>query len=287
MTAHIVYPQLDAEHPATLSKAILGGILRREWGYDGVVITDALMMKAIADRYGHARAAVMAIDAGADLVLAQGSVAEQEAAIAALAAAFSEGRLTPGQGARAAARLDALAARHPAQPAPYPEAMQQADDALMRRAWAAGLVALGGAQPPQLTQPLRVVVQAEVPTDQVSEAGPGAAEALALFDGFADVEPLVLPDLAVLDGASLPRDGRLTVLVSTRRDRYGAAAVDWRPDLHIVLWNPYQVLDVTAPALLAWGYADGARAAVHQWLLGRGGAPGRALPSLQIPGDHR
>src|SRR5574341_755186 len=52
MTAHIVYPQLDAEHPATLSPRVLGGLLRESIGYDGVVITDALMMKAVHERYG-------------------------------------------------------------------------------------------------------------------------------------------------------------------------------------------------------------------------------------------
>ena len=70
------------------------------------------------------------------------------------------------------------------------------------------------------------------------------------------------------------------MLVSTRRDRYGPSAADWRPDLHVVLWNPFQVLDVPAPALLAWGYADGALAAVRQWLEGRAAAPGHPLPSL-------
>lgn len=280
MTAHIVYPQLDPEHPATLSKAIVGGILRGEWGYDGVVITDALMMKAIAERYGYARASVMAIDAGADMVLAQGGMHEQEAAVTALQAAFDDGRLTRAQGERAMARLDALARRYPVRPVPYPALQQQADDELMRRAWAAGLAGLRGAQPPALHEPLRVVVQADVPTDQVSEAGLDAAAVLGLFQGFADVEPLVVPDLAALDWARLPHDHRRTVLVSTRRDRYGPVAAAWRPDLHLVLWNPFQVLDVTAPALLAWGYADGALAAVRRWLEGHAAAPGHALPSL-------
>ncbi len=280
MTAHIVYPQLDAEHPATLSKAILGGILRKEWGYDGVVITDALMMKAIAERYGHAKAAVMAVDAGADLVLAQGSEAEQEAAIAALQSAFADGRLTAAQGQRAMARLDTLAARYPVQHAEYASTLHEADDALMHRAWAAGLTALQGATPPAPGEPLRVIVQAEVPTDQVSEAGPGSDAVLAMFKGFADVRTLVLPDLATLNWQQLPQDGRRTVLVSTRRDRYGATAAGWHPDLHIVLWNPFQALDIAAPTLLAWGYADGALAAVQQWLEGRATAPGRALPSL-------
>ena len=70
MTAHIVYPQLDPEHPATLSRRILGGLLREEMGYDGVVITDSLVMKAIHERYGHPRAAVLTLAAGADMAMA-------------------------------------------------------------------------------------------------------------------------------------------------------------------------------------------------------------------------
>lgn len=283
MTAHIVYPQLDAEHPATLSKAILGGILRGEWGYDGVVITDALMMKAIAERYGYAKAAVMAIDAGADMVLAQGTPAEQEAAIAALQAAFDTGTLTAEQGRRAVSRLDKLAAQYPVQHADYPAARRSADDTLMHRAWREGLSALNGATPPRRDEPLRVIVQDEVPTDQVSEAGPGAADVLSMFEGFADLRTLVLADIATLDWATLPQDGRRTVLISTRRDRYGLAAARWRPDLHLVLWNPFQALDVAAPTLLAWGHAEGALAAVRQWLQGEASATGRALDSLTAP----
>ena len=76
MTAHIVYPQIDPEHPATLSRKVLTGILREAIGYAGVVITDALMMKAVYEHYGHAKASVLTLQAGADLVLAQGARAE-------------------------------------------------------------------------------------------------------------------------------------------------------------------------------------------------------------------
>jgi beta-N-acetylhexosaminidase len=84
MTAHIVYPQLDPERPATLSPVLLDGVLRSRLGYDGVVITDALMMKAVHERWGPARAAVMALAAGADMPLAQGTRAEQLAVIEAI-----------------------------------------------------------------------------------------------------------------------------------------------------------------------------------------------------------
>jgi beta-N-acetylhexosaminidase len=281
MTAHIVYPQLDPEHPATLSKVLIQGLLRDEWAYDGVVITDALMMKAIADRYGYAKAAVMAIQAGADMVLAQGSLAEQRESIAALRAAFADGSLSQAQGERARRRLDALAERYPLRADDYPQAQRDEDDALMHRAWTLGLTAVRGAQAPHRDTPIRVLVQADVPTDMVSEAGPTAQQALALFRRFSDLKTLVFDDIEHMDWNQVPQDGRYTVLVSTRRHRYEALAQSWRPDLHLVLWNPFQALDVPAPALVSFGYAEGALAAVKGWLEGRWPAAGLALESLQ------
>ncbi|MEJ5999546.1 beta-N-acetylhexosaminidase [Paucibacter soli] len=280
MTAHIVYPQIDPEHPATLSKKVLGGILRGEWGYDGVVITDALMMKAICERYGYARAAVLALQAGADMILAQGSLAEQGQSIAALEAAFASGELTLAQGERAGARLDALARAYPVQHAAYDAAARADDDALMRRAWARGLTLLRGAEAPSLQAPLRVYVQGQVPTDGVSEAGPTGAQVAALFDGFADAEVLVLPDIAALDWAQVPKDGRKTIVASTQRARYEAQAQAWRPDLHLVLWNPFQALDVPAPTVITWGYADGALEGLKQWLEGRAPSTARSPVTL-------
>ncbi|HSW04499.1 beta-N-acetylhexosaminidase, partial [Aquabacterium sp.] len=131
MTAHIVYPQIDAAHPATLSHPVLTGLLRESLGYDGVVITDALFMKAVHERYGHARAAVLALQAGADMPLAQGSEEEQSAAVQAIEAALREGDLLPEQVLRSLARLQALAQRYPAAPQVYGEAQRSADDALM------------------------------------------------------------------------------------------------------------------------------------------------------------
>lgn len=275
MTAHIVYPQLDAEHPATLSKKILGGLLRQAWGYDGVVITDSLVMKAIYDHYGHDRAAVLALQAGADMVMALGPREDQAAAIASIARAQASGALPAAQLARAAQRLDALALRYPAAAHDYDAAHRSADDVLMHRGWAAGLTVLGTPAAPARLQPLRVFTQGSVPCDGVSEAGPSAHDVAALFAGHADVQMVVVDDLQALDWSAVPRDGRLNVLASNHRDRYRAASA-WQPDLHLALWNPFQVLDVAAPALVSWGYAEGAMHAVRAWLQGRAAAPGRS-----------
>ncbi|MDQ4008419.1 MAG: glycoside hydrolase family 3 protein [Actinomycetota bacterium] len=70
MTAHIVVPSLDPSgDPATLSRPILTGILRKEMGYDGVVVTDALGMAGVREKYGDDRVPVLALKAGADMLL--------------------------------------------------------------------------------------------------------------------------------------------------------------------------------------------------------------------------
>ena len=80
MTAHILYPQLDdttvvsektgneEKKPATMSKAIITDLLKGEMGFNGVVTTDAMNMKAIADTFGESQAVKLAIEAGADLI---------------------------------------------------------------------------------------------------------------------------------------------------------------------------------------------------------------------------
>ncbi|MFE6098519.1 glycoside hydrolase family 3 protein [Streptomyces laurentii] len=70
MTAHIVVPALDpSEDPATLSRPILTGVLREQLGFDGVVVTDSLGMEGVRTKYGDARVAVLAIQAGVDQLL--------------------------------------------------------------------------------------------------------------------------------------------------------------------------------------------------------------------------
>ncbi len=69
MTAHVLYPELDPTRPATFSPVILGKILRRELGFDGLIITDDLEMGAVTESHGPEEAALLAFRAGADLLL--------------------------------------------------------------------------------------------------------------------------------------------------------------------------------------------------------------------------
>lgn len=66
MTAHVIFEALDREVPATMSKAVLTGLLRETLGYEGLIITDDIEMKATFDHYGYEKAAKMGLAAGVD-----------------------------------------------------------------------------------------------------------------------------------------------------------------------------------------------------------------------------
>jgi beta-N-acetylhexosaminidase len=69
MVGHLFHHRIDPLLPATLSPAAIDGLLRRDLGFDGAVITDDLQMRAITDRYGLAEACIMALTAGADILI--------------------------------------------------------------------------------------------------------------------------------------------------------------------------------------------------------------------------
>ncbi|SDX90614.1 beta-N-acetylhexosaminidase [Micromonospora pattaloongensis] len=113
MTAHIRVPRLTGELPATFSRAVLVDLLRREYGFTGAIVTDALEMKGAAiSAGGIGPAAVRALAAGADLLCigAQVDAALVEDVAAEIVAALGDGRLDVARVEEAAARADALAA---------------------------------------------------------------------------------------------------------------------------------------------------------------------------------
>jgi beta-glucosidase len=110
MTAHLMLSALDPERPATLSRPVLTGLLRQELGFDGLIVTDALVMEAIAGRYGAGEAAVLALEAGADLVLMP---ADARGALVAIETAVAAGRISENQLRRSAERRHKALAQAP------------------------------------------------------------------------------------------------------------------------------------------------------------------------------
>ena len=107
MTAHLLLPRIDPDYPATLSPAALSGLLRRDLDFDGLIVTDALIMGGIMQQYGSEdgkgnEAAVLAVEAGADVLLMPGDV---EGAIAAICEAVESGRIAPALILRAVERI--------------------------------------------------------------------------------------------------------------------------------------------------------------------------------------
>ncbi len=93
MTSHICFPKIDPGLPATLSKRILTGVLRERLGFDGVIITDSMAMKGIRNGFGYGEAAVRALEAGADMLIACGAESERDEAAKAIVNALKSGRL--------------------------------------------------------------------------------------------------------------------------------------------------------------------------------------------------
>jgi beta-glucosidase-like glycosyl hydrolase len=110
MTAHVCYPALDGgELPATLSPRILEGLLRGELGFDGLVVTDAIIMEGLTEGGGtEAGASVAAVAAGCDLLLYPKDV---EAVVRGLEAALADGRLSPARVEEALGRIARAAER--------------------------------------------------------------------------------------------------------------------------------------------------------------------------------
>ncbi len=112
MTAHVIFEPLDPIYPATMSRPALDGILRDRMGFDGVVISDDLEMKAIADHFGIEEAVIRGVQAGVDLFLVCHTPALQHQAIDALIHAVERGEIPRQRILEAGRRIDGLMARY-------------------------------------------------------------------------------------------------------------------------------------------------------------------------------
>ena len=94
MVGHILMTQIDPDKPATLSSEVVTGLLREELGFDGVVFTDDLTMGAITQNYGLGEAAVLAVEAGCDVLLVCHEAGSVDQVYTALLDAVDTGRIT-------------------------------------------------------------------------------------------------------------------------------------------------------------------------------------------------
>jgi beta-N-acetylhexosaminidase len=114
MTAHVLYSALDPDQPATLSRSIVHGLLRQDFGYGGVVVSDDLEMRAISARMPVAEAAVAALRAGVDWLLVCNDFDQAIATSDRITAALAGGELEAEVLVSASNRIDRLPRPTPA-----------------------------------------------------------------------------------------------------------------------------------------------------------------------------
>jgi beta-N-acetylhexosaminidase len=200
MTAHIVVPGVD-DAPATVSRRLLTGVLRGELGFDGLVITDALEMRGLADTVGIQQGAVLALAAGADALCLGHDLGDESvgAVCRAIVDAVAAGGLAEERLAQAAGRV-ARVAEWASRAAPAPGADRAAGLAGARRALRIeGEVALDGP----------AVVVELLPEPNIAAGPPGHSLA-----GLLGAETVGM-DEAVADAA-----GRRLVIVLRDAHRY-------------------------------------------------------------------
>jgi beta-N-acetylhexosaminidase len=168
MTAHIVVRGLG-DAPATLNREILHGLLRRELGFEGLLLTDALEMRAVSGTVGVEEGAVRALEAGAD-ALCLGHDLEPDAIHRTLVDAVRSGRLQEDRLREAAARVGRTGARA-APAAPGPADRRDIGAAAARRA-------IETEGDPALTRPPLVIELVPDPSIAAGRTGRGLGEAL-------------------------------------------------------------------------------------------------------------
>jgi beta-N-acetylhexosaminidase len=286
MTAHLLVPALDPELPATLSRAMVQGTLRDALGFDGVVFTDALDMRAVSDRWRPGMAAVMALAAGADAPIAVSPLATHLEIIREIERAVADGRLDPARLASAEARLERLVQAYPSRS--ERAAAGTSDAATVTEAARRAVVAVGA--PMRLMRGATVALyatatKASAASDPVSGASEGFAAALERagigvrrlgdIPGEADLEGVQALLVTTCTAAPLAAEA-----VERPRAVLARARARGLPTIHVALWNPANVAALPSPALVTFGFRRAAaEAAVHALL--SGDAPGVAPVPLE------
>ncbi|HYT35451.1 MAG TPA: glycoside hydrolase family 3 N-terminal domain-containing protein [Ktedonobacteraceae bacterium] len=121
MPTDVLMPAIDPVYPAELSHIFMTDILRKQFGYDGVVLTDALYMQGITQKWSMPEAAVLALQAGNDMLLGPNGTGQMIEMLNAIKQALKDGRLTKARIDEAATRIIALKMQYHLMPAMPPQ----------------------------------------------------------------------------------------------------------------------------------------------------------------------
>ncbi|MGH7731264.1 MAG: glycoside hydrolase family 3 N-terminal domain-containing protein, partial [Candidatus Eiseniibacteriota bacterium] len=228
MTAHVVYPALDAGRPATFSRAIVHDLLRERLGFQGVTITDALEMKGASEGRPAAESARLALEAGCDLLLFAFHDEAVRRARLELARMLVDGAIDRAAFDEARPRLAAFDRDHPE---PGAEELGRPLDALTPPDWESrlegiaerGLIAKG-TPPPAAAGPWRVSEPAfpsgrSLADDLAAHGIPIAAGDTPALEVVATMSRTALPAAELERLRALCRE-RPTVLVGLQNDAF-------------------------------------------------------------------
>jgi len=121
MPTDVLMPAIDPNLPAELSHTFMTDILRKQFGFDGVALTDALYMKGISDKWSMPEAAVMALNAGNDMLLGPTGAGQMIEMLNAIKQALKDGTLSKARVDEAATRIIALKMAYHLMPANPPQ----------------------------------------------------------------------------------------------------------------------------------------------------------------------
>ncbi len=143
MITHVQFKALEPEHPSTLSPRIMRDLLRKQVGFQGMITTDCMEMKAVTNKYGPGESAVLAALAGANIILFSHTREYQEAAHDAILDAAQAGRLPLDLIDQAVSKVQAVKERFPARRPDLTGTIRQPEHlAVVAEAARAGLVTL-------------------------------------------------------------------------------------------------------------------------------------------------
>lgn len=286
MTAHIIYSQLDPLNPATLSKTVLSGLLREEWGFEGVIVTDSMGMKAIADNFPDGQAAVRSVGAGADIVLALGSWETKLRQAEAVAKAIETGGLSETRVEQSLARLRQVTQRFPEAPRAYPAEAERTDRALMGEAARRSITAFGKVELPRPADSVLLVAPQSTVGENVYETVP-ATQNLArhLSARFPRLKLLPYnrenPQNSLTELQKKVAEADFLLFATTARRPLAEPEIRLaqtlfslgKPALHLAIWNPYHAMALRQPAFITYGFREPSLEALAQNLAGEP-APG-------------
>jgi beta-N-acetylhexosaminidase len=281
MTAHVRFPAVEPTGlPATLSPRVLTDLVRRELGFDGVVITDCLEMQAIQGTVGTVRGAVMAVAAGADLCLISHTPALYDQAYEALGKAVDAGDIAPARQIEAARRVARLKdSLRPAGPFPPPDARLAAE--AFRRA----VRVTGDRSRLPLTRPIALITFVGA-RRSVAEEGGGQSDPLVQRLKAAGLVAIhrelpADPDPSTIISVLNHTDGLPLVVVLDRAGQHPGQSALLRqaatrgPVYAVALSSPFDLTTLPAGAvgLTAADPTPPAQAALAEQLIGRSRQP--------------